>query len=107
MKICWSSVKGLGVDDTNVNVGEHDSIKSQVLEKEPEIVEVRCPCHTLHNAAGKRAIGFDIEGHCVDFYWFDKSTKRKGAVMEYFEFCDTEYKALLKYIAVRWLWIKS
>ena len=25
------------------------------------------------------------------FYWFDKSTKRKGKVKEYFEFCNQEY----------------
>ena len=108
--IQWSSVTGLGVDNTNVNIGEHDSIKSRVLEKEPGIVVVGCPCHMLHNAAGKGATAygnitnFDIEDHCVDlFYWFDKSTKRKGALKEYFEFCDTNYEAVIKYVSVRWL----
>ncbi|CAB4014767.1 ATP-dependent DNA helicase [Paramuricea clavata] len=77
----------LGVDNTNVNIGEHDSIKSRVLAKEPKVVVI-----------------FDIEDHCVDlYYWFDKSTKRKEALKEYFEFCDTEYEAVVKYISVRWL----
>ena len=64
----------------------------------------------LHNAAGKGATEFgnitkfDVEDHCIDlFYWFDKSTKRKGALKEYFEFCDTNYEAVIKYISVRWL----
>ncbi len=64
----------------------------------------------LHNAASKaasafgRVTGFDIEDHCVDlYYWFDKSTKRKGALKEYFEFCNTEYEGVIKYISVRWL----
>ena len=102
--IQWKSVTGLGVDNTNVNIGKHDSIKSRVLEKEPKIAVVGCPCHMLHNAAGKGATEFgnitkfDVEDHCIDlFYWFDKSTKRKGALKEYFEFC------VIKYISVRWL----
>ena len=109
-EIHWSFVTGLGVDNTNVNIGEHDSIKSRVLAKEPKVVVVGCPRHMLHNAAGKAAnafgtvTGFDIEDHCVDlYYWFDKSTKRKGSLKEYFEFCDTEYEAVVKYISVRWL----
>jgi hypothetical protein len=112
-EIHWNSVTGLGVDNTNVNIGEHDSIKSRVLEKEPNIIVVGCACHMLHNAASKaasafgRVTGFDIEDHCVDlYYWFDKSTKRKGALKEYFEFCNTEYEGVIKYISVRWLCIE-
>ena len=35
--IQWSFVTGFGVDNTNVNIGEHDSIKSRVLEKEQHV----------------------------------------------------------------------
>ena len=56
------------------------------------------PCHILHNAAGHAAnrfteeISFDIEDHSVDlYYWFDKSSKRKGALAEYYQFCDQSY----------------
>ena len=108
--IQWKSVTGLRVDNTNVNIGEYDSIKSRFLEKEPKIAVVGCPCHMLHNTAGKGATEFgnitkfDVEDHCIDlFYWFDKSTKRKGALKEYFEFCGTNYEAVIKYISVRWL----
>ena len=37
------------------------------------------------------------------FYWFDKSSKRKGKLLEYFEFCNQEYQAVLKHLSVRWL----
>ena len=82
------------------------TIKSRVLAKEPNVVVVAgCPCHMLHNAAAKGptafadATGFDLEDHCVDlFYWFDKSTKRKGILKEYCMFCDTEYEAVVKYV---------
>ena len=39
---------------------------------------------------------------CI-YYWFDKSTKRKGKLLEYFDFCYQEYQAVLKHLSVRWL----
>ena len=88
----------------------HDSIKSRVLAKQPNVVVAGCPCHMLHNTAAKGATafadatGFDLEDHCVDlFYWFDKSTKRKGILKQYCMFCDTKYGAVVKYVSVRWL----
>ena len=109
-ELSGNSVTGLGVDNTNVNIGARDSIKSRVLAKQPNVVVAGCPCHMLHNAAAKGATafadatGFDLEDHCVDlFYWFDKSTKRKGILKEYCMFCDTEYGAVVKYVSVRWL----
>ncbi|KAL9977514.1 hypothetical protein ACROYT_G014923 [Oculina patagonica] len=59
----------------------------------------------LHNAAAKgatafaNATGFDLEDYCVDlFYWFDKSTMRKGILKEYCMFCDTEYEAVVNFL---------
>ena len=46
------------MDNTNVNNGAHDSIKSWVLEKVPNVVVARCRCHVLHNAAAKGATAF-------------------------------------------------
>ena len=37
------------------------------------------------------------------FYWFEKSSKRKRKLAEYFEFRDQEYQKILKHISVRWL----
>ena len=96
-----------------MNFGKHDPIKSQVLEKESKIAVVGCPCHMLHNATGKggtefgNITKFDVEDHCIDiFYSFGKSTKKKGALKEYFEFCYANYEAVIKYISVRWLCLK-
>ena len=33
-------------------------------------------------------------------YKFDKSSKRKGKLVEYAEFCDQNYQGVLKYISV-------
>ena len=68
-----------------------------------------CPCHLAHIAAGHANDGFsnyinlNIEDVCVDdFYWLDKSTKRKGKLVEYLEFFDQEYQFVLKHQSVRW-----
>ena len=57
-EISGNSVTGLGVDNTNVNTGARDSIKSRVLAKQPNVVVAGCPCHMLHNAAAKGATAF-------------------------------------------------
>ena len=61
---------------------------------------------TLHNAndAFSQHIGLNVEDVVVDlFYWFDKSSKRKGKLKEYHEFCNQEYREVLKHLSVRWL----
>ena len=41
-EISGNSVTGLGVDNTNVNTGARDSIKSRVLAKQPNVVVAGC-----------------------------------------------------------------
>ena len=108
--IQWDHCMAIGLDNTNVNIGDHNSIKSRAKEKNEDIVIAGCPCHILHNASGKAATAFsevtdfDVEDHCVDvFYWFDKSSKRKSILKEYYEFCDTEYEGVIKFISTCWL----
>ena len=46
--------------------------------------------------------GFDIGDFVVDiFYYFDKSTKRQASLKEYCEFCDQDYRKILKFGATR------
>lgn len=100
--ISWDMVSAIGVDNTNANIGSNNSIKSRALAKNREIVIAGYPCHILHNAASKASdafsaiTSFDLEDHCVDlFYWFDKPSKRKSILKEYFEFCDEEYQEVI------------
>ena len=79
--IFWRTMSAIGVDNTNKNIGTHNSIKTRALAKNKEIVIAGCPCHILHDAVGKVAdpfaeiSGFDVENHFRDvFYWFDKSS---------------------------------
>ena len=62
----------IGLDNTNANIGEHNSIKSCTQEKNDNIIIAGCPCHILHNTSSKpgdafnKTTGFDISNHCVD-----------------------------------------
>ena len=103
--INWDYCLAIGLDNRNVNIGDHNSIKSRAKEKNGSIVIAGCPYHILQNAsckAGKmfsQAANFDIEDHAVDlFQWFDKSSKRKSLLKEHYEFCDTDYSEIIKFI---------
>ena len=106
--IQWDHCIGIGLENTNANIGERNSIKSQACQKNDNIIIAGCPGHILHNASSRASdifnniTGFDISGHCVDLhYWFDKSSKRKCTLKEYYEFCDLEYVHVIKFISTR------
>ena len=80
----WNNCVGFSVDNTNVNVGVHNSVMSRVLEKNPAVCFVGCPCHKVNNAAKKGGeefsllSGFNVDDFLVDLYfWFEYSSTRK------------------------------
>ena len=108
--ISWDHCMAIRLDNTNANIGQRNSIKSRAREKNPEIIIAGCPCHILHNASCKGSIafskwtGFDITDHCVDLYHlFDKSSKRKSILKEYYDFCDIKYGEIIKLVSTQWL----
>ena len=44
---------GIGLDNTLVNMGRINSIKTKVLSVNAAVSVMRCPCHTVHNIACK------------------------------------------------------
>ena len=56
--ISWDFVTALGVDNTNANIGEHNSLKSRALEKNNNTFIAGCPCHILDNATCKSGSAF-------------------------------------------------
>ena len=44
-EIPWSYCTAIGVDNTNANIGNRNSIKTRALEKNPTIKIAGCPCH--------------------------------------------------------------
>ena len=91
----------LNVNNTNTMIGKNNSIASRFLKTDENIFIAGCLCHLPHKAASNshdafsEYIGINVEYVTVDlFHRFDKSTKRKGKLKEYFEFCDQEYQGV-------------
>ena len=108
-EISWNNCASLSIDK-NAMVGKQNSVALRFLQKNPNIFIGGCPYHLAHITAGhandafSNAISTNVEDVCVDcFYWFDKSTKRKGKLVQYYEFCDQDYQSVLKHISVRWV----
>ena len=108
--ISWSNCVGVFVDNTSVNLGKRNSIMTRVLQNNTAVYFTGCPCHIMHNTCMKAAetftqnTRFDVEDMMIDiFYHFDKSTKRKAELAEYCEFCNVEFRQVLKHVSTRWL----
>ncbi|MCG8622687.1 MAG: hypothetical protein MJE68_11925 [Proteobacteria bacterium] len=106
----WAMCTSVGVDNTSVNIGICNSLKSRILQRNSAIYFNGCPCHVLHNAAQKAGntfatyCKFDAEEFAIDlYYWFDKSTNRKNDLRSYSQFCDQEYRGMIKHVSTRWL----
>ena len=95
-------------------LGIHNSVASRLLSKHENCFVNGCPCHLAHISASRanegfsKVIGFDLENLCADlYYWFEKSSKRKGKLLEYFEFVEQDYLQILKHISVRSLSLEN
>ena len=102
-EIDWKMCVAFSVDNTSVNLGRSNSIKTRALQQNPSTYFIGCPCHMIHNTATKAAesfeskTGFDVEDMLVDLcYWFDKSTKRKNELSDYCEFCDIKLLSMFQ-----------
>ena len=56
--ISWDHCMAIGLDNTNANTGQRNSIKSRAREKNPEIIIAGRPYHILHNASCKGSTAF-------------------------------------------------
>ena len=47
----WQNCVAIGVDNTNVNIGKKNSIKTRVNDVNDAVYIQGCPCHVIHNTA--------------------------------------------------------
>ena len=57
--ISWMNCVGIAVDNTSVNMGYQNSIKTRVQEVNAAIYVMGCPYHIVHNIAGKASGAFE------------------------------------------------
>ncbi|EDO46688.1 predicted protein [Nematostella vectensis] len=91
-------------------MGEHNGLYRHFERKNASVYTFGCPCHIVHNTASygakayAEAAGFDLGDFLVDiYYYFDNSTKRQASLKDFCDFCDQDYRKILKYGATRWL----
>ena len=103
----WENCVSLSIDNTNAMIGRKNSITSRFKQKSESCFIGGCPCYLAHIAAGNandafsQHIGLNVEHVVVGlFYRFDKNSKRKGKLKEYHEFCNEEYREVLKHLQV-------
>ena len=105
----WDIVN-VGLDNTNANIGNKNSIKSRIHEKKASYFIADCNCYLLHLAADRgdsaysAVSGVDFQDHQVDlYYFFHSSTRRKGILTEYIEFVGLESQNIVQYVRPCWL----
>jgi hypothetical protein len=57
--ISWTNCIAIGLDNTSVNMGCRNSIKTRVLSVNPALTVIGCPCHIVHNIAGKAGEAYE------------------------------------------------
>ncbi|CAF5022389.1 unnamed protein product, partial [Rotaria sp. Silwood1] len=85
----------LGVDNTNVNVGDNHSVYSLFKDEVPDILKGNCYSHILHNSVkhAHRVLPIDIEQILLSIYsHFSRSAKRVNELKQYYEFYEQDFK---------------
>lgn len=99
---------GLGVDGASVNIGIHHSVTTLLRDINPELIVIKCICHSLHLAAEEackvlpRHLDFMVrETHT----WFSVSSKRQIEYAEVYRVLNNNSvpKKIVKLSNTRWL----
>lgn len=99
---------GIGLDGTNVMIGEHHSVAALLKRDLPDIIIVNCTCHSLHLCAEKaseslpRQLEFLIR-ECHN--WFSYSSKRLDTYKDLYETMNESRapKKIPGFCGTRWL----
>ena len=96
--ISFQNCVSLNIDNASTMVGKRNSLASYFKDKNSEIFISGCSCQLAHivasyaNDAFSEVLDLNVENVWIDIsYWFDKNSKQKGKLNEYFQFCDQEY----------------
>ena len=89
-------------------MGSINSLRTGILAENAQTFIAGCNCHLAHLAAGKggeayaSVTKFDCEDHQVDlYYFFKRSTRRKGILQEYMDFVGCEWENFTRFVSTR------
>ena len=57
--IMRSKYAGVGLDNTSANIDCRNSTKTRIVKENPAAYVMGCPCHIVHNRAGKAGDAFE------------------------------------------------
>ncbi|KAJ8913886.1 hypothetical protein NQ315_005683 [Exocentrus adspersus] len=104
-----TNIIGFSADTCNVMFGEYNSVYSLLRKDLPQIVCVKCSCHSIHLASSKACLKLprsvedllrNIGSH------FSRSHARQEKLSQFQSFFKTECHKILSPAATRWLSLK-
>ena len=94
------------VDNTNVTYGIHKSVYTKLRNTQKDHLPGKCHAHRVRNTV-KHALdnlSIHVENVVLKIYsFFSSSAKLRESLKEFCEFCEIEFRELLRYITTRWL----
>lgn len=99
-------VTAYSADNTNVNYGIHNSVFTDLKKKKKDLLQGNCHAHIMHNTV-KHALDqltVDVENIVLKVYGhFSTSAKRRESLKDFCEFCDVEFRDIVRHVTTRWL----
>ncbi len=102
----FSNLVSFASDTCNVMKGVRNGVSAKIRQEQPKVLDIHCICHvvSLCVKSAVKALPIKIDEILVDIYYhFHNSVKSIASLKEYAEFCDVEFKVILKHCDTRWL----
>ncbi len=102
----FSNLVSIASDTFNVIKGVRNGVSAKIRQEQPKVLDIHCICHvvSLCVKSAVKALPIKIDEILVDIYYhFHNSVKSIASLKEYAEFCDVEFKVILKHCDTRWL----
>ena len=104
--LAFSNLMAFASDTCNVMKGVRKGVIAQIRKEQPKVMDIHCICHlvSLCVKAAVKCVPLRIDELLVDIYYhFHHSIKSIASLRDYAEFCDVEFKTIVKHCETRWL----
>uniref|UniRef100_H3BDR6 HAT C-terminal dimerisation domain-containing protein n=1 Tax=Latimeria chalumnae TaxID=7897 RepID=H3BDR6_LATCH len=98
--IPWENAIAFSSDNASLMLGHH-KVFTKIKEQNPQVWKLGCACHMEHICAQDAAKTLSVS--VENFYYFEKSCKRKEELKQFRELCNVESRKILKHVSTQWL----